>query len=141
MSAHTPGPWFVFNMVHEKNGRPLTPEELGEYVTNNIRKSIEDGGSATRFLFVTQAGAGVPDICHVGNGPAGPANAHLIASAPELYEALERARLDYVNMLENARDRIIERGGCCDPVDVMERGDPALRRIDAALSKAKGEKK
>jgi hypothetical protein len=39
-------------------------------------------------------------------------------------KALDRA---YVNLIEAARDRIVSLGGTCDPVDVMERADPALR--------------
>lgn len=83
-TAHTPGPWKAFNMVHGEHKRPMTPEEIGEYVTNSVRKSIEDGGSADRFLFISGPGEDAPDICHVGNGPRGPVNAALIASAPEL---------------------------------------------------------
>lgn len=86
---HTPGPWKVFNMVHEERGGPMTPEEIGEYVKANVIKSIEDGGSADRFLFVSTEGENAPDICHVGNGPRGPFNARLIAAAPDLLEALQ----------------------------------------------------
>jgi hypothetical protein len=42
----------------------------------------------------------------------------------------------YVNLLEIGRDRIVQLGGTCDPVDVMESGDTALRRARAALGKA-----
>lgn len=37
--------------------------------------------------------------------------------------------MSYVNSLESGRDRIIELGGTCDPVDAMEANNPEL--IDA----------
>ncbi|WP_312681313.1 hypothetical protein [Stenotrophomonas chelatiphaga] len=40
------------------------------------------------------------------------------------YEALYRA---YVRLLESGRDRILDLGGTCDPVDVMEARDIDLR--------------
>lgn len=88
-AKHTPGPWTAFNMVHAERGDAMTPDEIGEYVANSVRKTIEDGGATDRFLFVTAQADEGPDICHVGNGPAGPANARLIASAPALLEALK----------------------------------------------------
>lgn len=39
----------------------------------------------------------------------------------------------YVNLMESGRDRIIDLGGQCDPVDVMEANDPWLRSARAAL--------
>lgn len=42
----------------------------------------------------------------------------------------------YVRLMENGRDRIIDLGGQCDPVDVMEAADPWLRDARAALSGA-----
>mgnify|MGYP001405710346 CR=1 FL=1 len=86
---HTPGPWTAFTMVHGERGDALTPEEIGEYVKNSVIASAENGGSLDRFLFIRAGeGADARDVCHVGNGPAGPYNAHLIAAAPDLLEAL-----------------------------------------------------
>lgn len=53
----------------------------------------------------------------------------------------ERAALSnlyraYVNLLEAGRDRIIDLGGQCDPVLVMERSDPALIEARACLADA-----
>lgn len=108
MSIHTPGNWRAFNMVHAERGDAMTPEEIGEYVKNSVIKSIENGGSRERFLFVSTDAEGSPDICLVGNGPDGPANAALIATAPRLLSILseldgsfeqqvyqERAREDF----------------------------------------------
>ncbi len=39
----------------------------------------------------------------------------------------------YVNMLESARDQIISHGGECDPLDVMEKRDPVLKRVREVL--------
>jgi hypothetical protein len=89
--TRTPGEWRAFNMVHEDHGGPMTPEELGEYVKNSVIKSLEFGGSPDRFLFISTGEEDAPDICHVGNGPTGPANARLIAAAPNLLDALKIA--------------------------------------------------
>lgn len=89
-TKHTKGEWQAFNMVHADRGDAMTPEEIGEYVKNSVLKSIADGGSADRFLFISTGEEGAPDICLVGNGPNGPANAKLIAAAPELLKECEK---------------------------------------------------
>jgi hypothetical protein len=53
-----------------------------------------------------------------------------------LRAALKDLIRQYVNMLESARDQIIALGGDCDSVDVMERGDPYLRKAREALGSA-----
>ncbi|MDA3306126.1 MULTISPECIES: hypothetical protein [Stenotrophomonas] len=60
-----------------------------------------------------------------------PAYLHAPAQAVDLaeFKALYRA---YVRLLESARDRILDLGGTCDPVDVMEANDvdlQAARRV------------
>lgn len=50
-------------------------------------------------------------------------------------EELRALYRGYVGLLESSRDRIMEFGGDCDPVDRMEDGDPALIRARAALSR------
>ena len=52
-----------------------------------------------------------------------------------LRDALNKMNRAYVNLIENARDRIIALGGDCDPVDMMERDDPNLRESKEALAK------
>jgi hypothetical protein len=79
-------PWTAQNMV-APDGGPMSAHEIGIYVANNVRFTREQGGY-DHFLFVSD-GAG-KDVCLVGNGPRGPENARLIASAPELLEALEQ---------------------------------------------------
>lgn len=61
--------------------------------------------------------------------------------ADAMREALQGLVRAYVNTLESGRDRIIELGGDCDPVDVMERADPFLRAAREALAQqpAQGE--
>lgn len=89
---HTPGPWTVYAMVHEDTNEPMTPEQIGEYVKNSVIKSAEQSGTR-QFLFVSaQKPDGPADVCHVGNGPTSPANAKLIAAAPELLAALKTLR-------------------------------------------------
>lgn len=125
MSAWTKGPWIACNMIHAEHGGPMTPEEIGEYVKNNVLKSIENGGSATEFLFISTVGDDVPDICHVGNGPRRAANAQLIASAPALVSALE----DAVHRVRWLKQFVPD----TDPID------EELARWDAALRLARGE--
>jgi len=51
-----------------------------------------------------------------------------------LLKALKYLARHYVGQLENARDRIVSLGGQCDPVDVMERGDPHLLRVREVIA-------
>lgn len=67
------------------------------------------------------------------------ANAHLIASSPQLYEELDNMCRAYVRLLEVGRDRISDLGGQCDPLDVMESQDHYLKWARAALKAARGE--
>ena len=62
------------------------------------------------------------------------ANAHLIAAAPDMYEALKTAR-DYV--FDASNGGLVWSDGHNDPLVEMATGD--LTRIDAALAKARGE--
>lgn len=55
------------------------------------------------------------------------------ARIAELEKALKYLMRHYVGQLENARDRIVSLGGQCDPVDVMEQGDPHLRIVRQVL--------
>ena len=63
--------------------------------------------------------------------PAQGANAELVEAFGKLYKK-------YVNLLESGRDRILDLGGSCDPVDVMEMSDPELRDARTELSKYNG---
>lgn len=72
-----------------------------------------------------------PDLCDVCYWRK--RNDHLLSSMRCLYG-------DYVRMMEVARDRIMELGGDCDPVDKMEMADPSLIAARAVISKANGEK-
>lgn len=82
--AGTEGPWSALNMVGD-DGLPMTPEQIGEYVTNSLRMADE-----SRFLFVSAQcpDGGACDVCHVGNGPRGPRNVRRIARVPEMEAAL-----------------------------------------------------
>lgn len=52
----------------------------------------------------------------------------------KLDAALREMIRAYVNLMETGRDRIIDLGGQCDPVDVMEAKDPALKAARAAMA-------
>ncbi len=96
------------------------------------------------FLGVFAGDAKTP-ICDLGLAPAPDwpaaeaeettANARLMAAAPDLLDALKNLRRAYVSLLQSGRDRILDLGGTCDPVDRMERDDPALRVVDGILAK------
>lgn len=62
-----------------------------------------------------------------------------LTAAPDLVKALDRLYRAYVNMLEGGRDRIVFLGGDCDPVEVMEAGDPVLVATRAVLAAVKGD--
>lgn len=55
-----------------------------------------------------------------------------------LLKALKYLARHYVGVLEHGRDRIIALGGTCDPVDVMERGDPHLRQVREVIASVEG---
>jgi len=109
---HTPGPWWVERRV-------------GDASQVNARHR----GEGSSYC--------VASINH-WEGDADRANARLIAAAPDLLEALKRLARAYVSTMESGRDRIVSLGGDCDPVDVMERGDPYLRIAREAIAKAEG---
>lgn len=58
-----------------------------------------------------------------------------VASLVKTNKGLCRA---YVNLLEAARCRILDLGGECDPVDVMEHGDVNLLNARTALACIEG---
>ena len=103
LTGYTPGPWTGWNMIHADTGIPMTPDEIGEMVKNNVLQSIKDGGSAERFMFVSgETPFGPADMCHVGNGPNCLRNTALIAAAPDLHRiatelAAENKRLRVEN--------------------------------------------
>ncbi|MCP5082661.1 MAG: hypothetical protein GY948_13320, partial [Alphaproteobacteria bacterium] len=124
-SKHSEGPWKAAYMTHADTGEPMTPAQIGEYVKNSVIKTAETSGH-TRFLFVyTEDELGTVDICHVGNGPKGPANAQLIAQAPDLKkenEALLRAASEFATLLwgrreDMMRDEASQRG--LDELDIL----------------------
>lgn len=101
MSVFTPGPWALNRMdsaveFAALKGETLEPHE-GYYRTNSgawivtASETDEDG---------YQVGGPIAEVTFKGNAkrgeaykapdPEGQANAHLIAAAPELYEALEQ---------------------------------------------------
>ena len=75
LAGATDGEWFGANMTHVE-GRPMTPEEIGEYVCNSVKMGTPD-----IFLFVGAEGA---DIAHFGNGQCGNANATLTVLSKQM---------------------------------------------------------
>ena len=139
-TKHTPGPWVAANMVHAERGGAMTLDEIGLYVANSVRKTIDHGGSPEQFLFITGTEDGGPDICLVGNGPRGPENARLIAAAPEMRDAIKEKLASDDAMLAfilNARpSELGEEEWGRQHKNRCDRGRAATQALRAALSKA-----
>lgn len=119
-TAHTPtpGPWFVSGVRFRMDG--------GEWHNvNRYDEALKRDENIACVGYDPRTGVGLAD-------------AHLIAAAPTFLAELKRFRLAYVNLLETGYDRIVALGGTCDPVDVMEAGDPAIRRVNEVIAKAEG---
>ena len=104
MEAGTQGNFTGHNMVHADRGDQMTPHEIGEYVANSVRM-----GDLSRFLFISgkHDDGGDCDVCHIGNGPHGPANARRIARLPQLereYLALREAADALAETIHNLQD-------------------------------------
>lgn len=110
-TQHTPGPWIVY-------------DDSNDGKTNRIE--IAARGKTVAHIYHSVPEEDLP-------------NANLIAAAPDLLEELKKMCRAYVNLLEGGRDRIVQLGGDCDPVDVMESASPNLREARAAIAKATGQ--
>lgn len=116
----TPGPWRV------ENG------------TTMVWGHCNPDDNSTRGMGYPIAEARINPSGNWSTGPysdEGEANAHLIAAAPDLYEALAGAR-DYVAGDLQERKEIYRGYENLGHIDQVER---ELKAIDAALAKARGE--
>lgn len=118
----TPGPWY--------------PPHLSDDSTTCNCRSIVEGGYAGGIATV-HVHNGIASIRDGGN-EAPPleeakANGHLIAAAPELYDAL-KAALPHLHELDSAHQRIVEAHGNCYS------GLVVVSLVEAALAKAEGRK-
>ena len=126
IAGHTPGPWAV-NADDMSDNDALTigiNDPNGEFLASAngfVAEEYEPG----------VWGAGLRGDIEVVRS-----NARLIAAAPELLAELRKFRRAYVNLLEGGRDRILQLGGDCDPLDAMASSDPYLRSASAAIDKA-----
>ena len=131
----TPGRWLAANMVHAERGDRMTPEELGEYVANSVKRSRAEGGTDD-FLFITTPGDDVPDICHVGNGPTGPHNARAIAVTPQ-FVALFAAAARRKTILDKMFARAMRKNADVadeDTAELSKELDASEDDLDAALA-------
>lgn len=76
---------------------------------------------------------------HYENAEEMKANAHLIAAAPELLEALRELIQTHEYSLRIGYERIIELGGDCDSPEIMITKDSSLNKAKAAIAKALGQ--
>lgn len=130
MSAHSPAPWTAYRMVHEETGEPMTPEQIGEYVCNSVKKSAVESGTTDFLIVKVEKEDGNADVCHVGNGPTSPANARLIAAAPDLLAALKTLLED---LADNWGDGV--KDGQYDWLLTADAVDAALTAIGKAEGK------
>lgn len=112
MSEFTKGPWVVTQIPDEEHG------------------GFHD------FVWVDEKGSKTGNIatCYSVNPHDALANAHLIAAAPELYEALRLIRI----AMYTERSGVYVCIGCGAVADCSHSPDCEFRNVDAALAKAKG---
>lgn len=114
-TEHTSGPWTIGDVCKKES-------ELMVYCDDSLGSRVADCSTSGHGISVEQ------DI----------ANARLIAAAPELLEGMKDLYRAYVSLLEAGRDQIATYGDQCDSVEVMERGDPWLKKARNAIAKAEG---
>lgn len=121
----TPGPWSGYNMVGI-DSKPMTAEEIGEYVTNSVKMADSD-----RFLFVSgkHEDGGPADVCHTGNGPKGPYNTALISAAPAMADEIDRLR----KQLKDTLDREAETHRRHDAK--LDAKDACIAELESLLTK------
>ena len=109
----------------------MTPEELGEYVCNSVKKGTHD-----KFLFVSgrHADGGDADICHIGNGPCGDANARRIARVPTLEAEVLRLREASAELADAFDDGLCNAGTPGFDGNRIYRAADAVRAILAGKS-------
>ena len=104
--THAPGKVEIFNIIHPDRGGAMTPDEIGKYIADAVRKTIADGGGFTdRFLEISMADDPQLFVCHVGNGPAGMDNAQRIKA---LWNAAERTALTTEEIENGKIDRALD---------------------------------
>ena len=112
---------------------PWEVVDNGEYFEVRVKYSILDGVAST---VDTQS---CRDNGEHNNYGYAYANAHLIAAAPELLEALRELIQTHEYSLRIGYERIIELGDDCDSPEIMITKDSSLNKAKAAIAKALGQ--
>lgn len=125
MAEHTPTPWRlrtegnIGSAIEAPSGKRYSELDDGYRIVCNYQECC-----ASDLYAVLEANR--------------KANGEFIVKAVNNHEALVKAlkklSLAYVSLMEIGRDRIVALGGSCDPVEVMEAGDPSLREIRDVLA-------
>jgi hypothetical protein len=117
----TPAPW-VATYFTRPDGSPI---ETGEHVAETIAFSASQSDRAELHGVTLTGDEDGVIVCYTGNGPRSQDNAHLIAAAPELYEAL--------SLFVTAGEMSVFDGGANKAMAV------AFDAAERALAKARGE--
>jgi hypothetical protein len=123
VQAATPGPWQACIL-----DKPIA--EIPAYVGQCISTS---GGENFYFISATDPQRGGVDIAHVGNGPAGEANARRIVQCVNNFDALVSA----LKAIVDAADSPTASGG---EMWFAEAVYPAIEAARAALNQAQEQK-
>ena len=117
-AEHTPGPWMAAAKPSSVVGWPIVASPHGRLICNMawVSPSAERSADPDVREYLTEVEA----------------NAHLIAAAPDLAEALERAEQFIINGTELGYIRMPDEGSRDPALDTL----PA---IQAALAKARGD--
>ena len=123
---HTPGPWDV------------APLRAVYEVTGAAGERLKAVGLPTEIEMASVGAYRVGQIAAIPMDESSMANAHLIAAAPDLLEALEVALLK----MESDEETIDGEWGACRDISTMEAQDDLpgeILKARAAIAKAKGE--
>ncbi len=142
--SHTPEPW----RINPKYSMSVEAVSDGQGINiiaecsdpDGIRTAGEDVANARRIVACVNAAAGIPTEQLEARSVQAGFVTNLLNQRDELLAALKRMNSAYVILMASGRDRILDLGGRCDGLDVMERNDINLRESRAAIAKAEARK-
>lgn len=128
---------------HPRYGLPERMQELKDDLADAGHELCNANGHLVRNALralIGERDKAVKSLRHYGYTDCGgelwkpPLGKNPLPQIDRLRAALKELIRAYVRLLESGRDRIRDLGGTCDPVDVLERADPELRKAREALA-------